>query len=266
MSETTDQSHPSPKTGYGLADVHIHSSVGDGMADISQIVSFVEEKANLDVIAITDHDEIRGSYRARELAAQRGCRFEVVIGTEVTTLDGHLLGLYVESTVPRLQSLEDTIEAIHKQGGLCIVPHPMSWLTQSASKKSLERIMASAGPDIYLDGIETINATIAGRISNGRARKFKDRHGLAETGGSDAHFLEAVGSAVTVFPGRSAEELRRSLLERSTQARNGLRVRYSDIGFRQIVRQQRKSRGLSLHGMLANLRENFYEDRPRFPI
>ena len=126
--------------------------------------------------------------------------------------------------------------------------------------------MASAEPDIYLDGIETINATIVGRISNRRASKFKNRYGLAETGGSDAHFLEAVGSAVTAFPGRSAEDLRRSLLERITQARNGLRVRYSDIGFRQIFRQQRKSRGLSLRGMLANLRENFYEDRPRFPI
>jgi len=266
LSETTDESHPSTKTEYGLADVHIHSSVGDGMAEISQIVSFVEEKANLDVIAITDHDDIRGSYQARELAAQRGCRFEVVTGTEVTTLEGHILGLYVESTVPRLQSLENTIEAIHKQGGLCVVPHPMSWLTQSASKKRLERVMASAESDIYLDGVETINATIVGRISNRRASKFKNRYGLAETGGSDAHFLEAVGSAVTAFPGRSAEDLRRSLLERSTQARNGLRVRYSDIGFRQIFRQQRKSRGLSLRGMLANLRENFYEDRPRFPI
>lgn len=266
MPETTDQSPPSTKAQYGLADVHIHSSVGDGMADITEIVSFVEERSNLDVIAITDHDEIRGSYQARELAAQRRCRFEVVLGTEVTTLEGHLLGLFVESNVPSLQTLEHTIEAIHKQGGLCVVPHPMSWLTRSVTREGLERVMASNESDIYLDGIETVNASIAGRVSNGRASRFRNRHGLAETGGSDAHFVEAVGSAVTAFPGRSAEDLRISLLERSTRARNGIRVRYSDIGFRRIVRQQRKSRGLSFHSMLTNLRENLYEDRPRFPI
>jgi len=180
-----------------------------------------------------------------------------VIGTEVTTLEGHLLGLFVESPIPYLQSLENTIEAIHKQGGLCIVPHPMSWLTQSVSKQSLERIMAIGDPGVYLDGVETINATIVGRISNKRARKFNKKYKLAETGGSDAHFLKAVGGAITLFPGRTAEELKRSLLERTTQARNGIRVKNSDIGFLQIIRQQRKSKGLSLHGMLGNIRENF---------
>jgi len=257
LPETIDQGRGLRGTEYGLADVHIHSSVGDGMASISEIVTFVQEKTSLDVIAITDHDEIEGSYQARELAAKRGYRFGVIVGTEVTTLHGHLLGLFIESPIPYLQPLENTIEAIHKQGGLCIVPHPMSWLTRSVSQQSLERIMASDDLNIYLDGVETINATIVGRISNKKARKFNKKYGLAETGGSDAHFLKAVGGAITLFPGRTAEEFKRSLLERTTQARNGTQVKYSDIGFLQIIRQQRKSRGLSLHGMLRNLRENF---------
>jgi len=257
LSETIDKRRSLRETEYGLADAHIHSSVGDGMADIPEIVTFVQEKTDLDVIAITDHNRIKGSYQARELAAKRGYRFEVVIGTEVTTLEGHLLGLFIESPIPYLQSLENTIEAIHKQGGLCIVPHPMSWLTQSVSKQNLERVMANSDLDVHLDGVETINATIVGRISNKRARKFNKKYKLAETGGSDAHFLKAVGGAITLFPGRTAEELKRSLLERTTQARNGIRAKTSDIGFLQIIRQQRKSKGLSLHGMLGNIRENF---------
>ncbi|MGB2799210.1 MAG: PHP-associated domain-containing protein [Dehalococcoidia bacterium] len=257
MPETIDKRRSLRETEYGLADVHIHSSVGDGMADIPEIITFVQEKTDLDVIAITDHNRIKGSYQARELAAKRGYRFEVVIGTEVTTLEGHLLGLFIESPIPYLQSLENTIEAIHKQGGLCIVPHPMSWLTQSVSKQNLERVMANSDLDVHLDGVETINATIVGRISNKRARKFNRKYQLAETGGSDAHFLIAVGGAITLFPGRTAEELKRSLLERTTQARNGIQVKNSDIGFLQIIRQQRKSKGLSFHGMLRNIKENF---------
>lgn len=266
MRQKAEQEGASPDSRYGRADVHIHSSVGDGMADIPEIVAYVEEKTDLDVIAITDHDEISGSYQARELAAQRGYHFEVVIGSEVTTLNGHLLALFIEKPVPRHQTLERTIDAIHEQGGLCVVPHPMCWLTESVSKRTLERVMNGTGASIYLDGIETVNATIVGRISNKRARRFNGKHGFAETGGSDAHFLRAVGSAFTLFRGKTGEDLRRSLLERTTVARNGRPVKPSEIGLTQIIKQQIRSKGLSLHGMLGNLRENFYEDRPHFPI
>jgi hypothetical protein len=240
---------------YGAADIHIHSSVGDGMASVPRILEFVERKGHLDVIAITDHDDLEGSYRARELAAKRGYHFYVVTGMEVTTLEGHLLALFLESPVPKLQPLEATIDAIHTRGGLCIVPHPMSWLTESVSKQSLRRILTNGDQGVYLDGIETINATIVGRISNRLAKRFNEKHKLAETGGSDAHFLIAVGSAFTLFPGRSAEELKRSLLERTTQARNGFRVRLRDIGFIQVIKQQRKSRGFSVRRTLRNLLE-----------
>jgi len=255
LPETTDRKHVLKKNGYGAADIHIHSDVGDGMASIHRILEFVEDRDSLDVIAITDHDEIEGSYRARELAAKRGYHFEVVTGMEVTTLEGHLLALFLESPVPSLQPLANTMEAIHDQGGLCIVPHPMSWLTDSINRRSLERILTSKELSLCLNGIETINSTIVGRISNRLAKRFNQRYRLAETGGSDAHFLLAVGSALTLFPGRTAEELKRSLLERTTLAQNGVGGRLGQIGLIQIIKQQRKSKGFSLHRTLRNFLE-----------
>jgi hypothetical protein len=245
--------------GYGMADIHIHSSVSDGMADIPSILESVEARANIDIIAITDHDRIEGSYQARELAARHGYHLDVVVGMEVTTAEGHLLALFLEDPVPSHRPLEETIEAIHAQGGLCIVPHPMSWLTHSINEQSLERIIASNNQGLYFDGIETVNPTIAGRVSSRRARRFKEKYRLAETGGSDAHFLIAVGSAFTLFPGRSAEDLRRSIIERTTKARNGIRVRLSEIGFVQIIKQQRKSGGFSIPRTLKNFIEGLRE-------
>jgi predicted metal-dependent phosphoesterase TrpH len=236
----------------GAADIHIHSSVGDGMASIPEILEAVARRGDLNVIAITDHDDISGSYRARELAAQHNYPVEVVPGMEISTLEGHLLALFIEHPIHAQQNLATTIAAIHSQGGLCIAPHPMNWLTDSITRQSLENIVNSSEPGIYLDGIETVNATIAGRISNSRAKKFKLQYNLAETGGSDAHFLAAIGSGLTLFPGHSAQELKRSLLERTTQAQNGVRVRFKDIGFIQIIRQQHKSRGFFVRGMLQN--------------
>lgn len=243
--------------GYGAADIHIHSSASDGMASVSDILEYVARQGELDVIAIADHDEIAGAYQARELAAKRNYPFEVVVGMEVNTVEGHLLVLYIESPIPSHQPVIDSIAAVHKQGGLCIAPHPMSMLSESLNHNDIKRVIASTDPDVYFDGIETVNATIVGAISNRRARKINREYKLAETGSSDAHFLISVGTGVTLFPGRTAEDLRRSILEGTTQAHNGKGVSYFDIGLLQIIKQQRKSGGFFVRGMIKNLTRRF---------
>lgn len=222
----------------GYADIHIHTSFSDGMAEIPELLDYVEHKTDLDVIAVTDHDEITGSYQARELTAKGHYRFEVVMGIEVTTLDGHLLGLFLEKPVRSWQSLVKTIDAIHAQGGLCIVPHPMSWLTRSVSRTILDGICSGCHSGIYLDGIEVVNGTIAGQVSAAKVKGLNERsYKLSETGGSDAHFLAAVGQGRTIFPGRSAADLRRSIVERTTGALAGAPLSLSKIGYGQVVRQ-----------------------------
>jgi len=253
--------------GYGVADVHIHSSVSDGMADVSQIVDYVEQRTDLDVIAITDHDKMEGSFQARELAARRGYRFDVVTGMEVTTLEGHLLALYLESPVPSFKPLADTIEAIHTQGGLSIAPHSMNWLTDSIMRRGLEKTVTASDQGQRLDGIEIISRGIFGPILNHRASTFNLKHKLAETGSSDAHFLALVGSVVTLFPGRSAADLRRSLLERTTRGANGFRVRLRDLQATQLMRYLVKSRGtLVCHSLRGIRRSIFYEHRSRLSL
>ena len=92
----------------GRADLHIHSDAGDGLAGAEEIVDYAEHALGLDIVAITDHDEIRGALAARDYAARRGYRVQVVTGTEVTTRGGHLLCYGVERTYPYLGSLRAT--------------------------------------------------------------------------------------------------------------------------------------------------------------
>lgn len=211
------------------------------MADIPDLLSYVQQETRLDVIAITDHDDVEGGLQARELVAKGNYRFEVVVGAEVTTLEGHLLALFLEQPVPSFLSLEQTIVAVHAQGGLCVVPHPMSWLTRSVGQGSLDRIARNHRADVFLDGIEIVNPTIAGRVRDHHARKLNERrYKLAETGGSDAHFLASIGTGYTLFPGRSADDLRQSLKERTTRA-EGTPVDLGKIGYDQIAQQQWRS-------------------------
>ena len=136
------------------------------------------------------------------------------------------------------------MEAVHRAGGLAVVPHPFSWLTRSVGRRTLDGLLASGDGGSHPDGIEVANTTPAGRVTGARAlRRNRERYGLAETGGSDAHFLEAVGTAATIFPGRSAAELRAAIEARRTRGHAGRAPSLRRLGARRLAAQQ--VRGLS---------------------
>lgn len=217
----------------GKADLQIHTADGDGEADARQLFDYVEGETDLDVIAVTDHDDLGGALRAREVWAQGRYSFDLILGVEVSTRSGHLLGIFLREPVSSFRRLEETIDAIHRQGGLVIVPHPFAWLTRSVGERALNRLL-ERGP--RPDAIEVTNATFAARLTAERARRCnRQRYHLAETGGSDAHFLMHVGSAYTRFRGATAEELRRELLAGRTAGELGPRPR--PLTWRQIAEQ-----------------------------
>lgn len=204
----------------GQADLHIHSAVGDGLASVERILDYVEHQTDLDLIAITDHDEVRGALLARDLADRNGRRFGVVLGSEITTRHGHLLAYGTERRYRMFRPMDDSIAEVHDDGGWVVVPHPLSWLTLSASERTLRRLTDAADPRRRPDGIELFNPSVAGRVAHRRAIALNGSAlGLAATAGSDAHHLELIGSARTGFEGRTAVDflgsLRASLTEPS---------------------------------------------------
>jgi predicted metal-dependent phosphoesterase TrpH len=203
----------------GKADLHIHTEWSDGLPSVREILEHVEHHTDLDLIAITDHDIIEGAFEARELMTQQNYRFELIVGMEVTTLEGHLLAYDLEKPLRMMKPLDWTLRAIRDQGGWCLLPHPMSPLIRSIGQRGIRRVMRDTRTGICFDGIEMINPSIAGRVVAGKVQKFnRDEARLPETGGSDAHTLPLVGSAFTHFDGLTAEDFRRSLAAHGTSA------------------------------------------------
>ncbi|MDE3088172.1 MAG: PHP domain-containing protein [Chloroflexota bacterium] len=203
----------------GKADIHIHTTHSDGMASVEQVLEFVENETDLDLIAITDHDMFDGADEARNLAARHHFRFQVLTGMEITTLEGHLLVLGIDKPVRSLQPLDKTIAQAHAQGGIVIAPHPMSWMIRSIGRNGLLRIQKHPSDAVHFDGCETLNPSLAGKVAAKQVRDLNRRvlH-LAETGGSDSHVLPTIGSAGTLFPGNTADDFRRALAEKTTTA------------------------------------------------
>jgi len=191
----------------GLADLHMHTIYSyDGTASVPAVLNRAKQ-IGLDVIAITDHDEIAGSLKALELASAYG--IEVIPGIEVTTAEGDLLALNITERIQRDKPLIETVRKVGELGGFCIAPHPMAGGFGMKSLNAYSILKALRDPDVtrVLIGIETYNATTIDKMSNHYARILADRLDIAQTASSDAHVVEAIGLGVTEFDGHTAQEL-----------------------------------------------------------
>ena len=230
---------PGRSSGSGKADLHVHTSHGDGMAEPQQLLDYIEEHTDLDLVAITDHDDIEGALALRELWALGRYSFSLLTGTEITTREGHLLALDIDQPLKPFRPLAETIGHIRRSGGFCVIPHPMSWLTRSVGRNGIDRIVASPDPEIAFDGIELMNQSPAGKVALNRVRAINQRQWrLSETGGSDAHFLHAVGTAYTTYPGHTLADLRAALTHRQTGAGSTLYPTLRQLGVGTVIRQQ----------------------------
>lgn len=230
---------------WSKADLHIHSNESDGLASPEQIVEYAATRTDLSVIAITDHNTIEGALRARE-AARYFPGLEVIIGSEITSKWGHILGLFLHEDVPSGLSAAATISAINEQGGIAIIAHPFA--NRAFGPFGLKSLGDRIG-DVAFQAMEVYNSSpYLVRANRLAAKAFLAGQGVAATGGSDAHVLKAVGTGYTLFRGTSAEDLRRSIEELETCARAGrggmslaLRYmfRYPQIRHQQTLNQDR---------------------------
>jgi len=197
------------------ADLHVHTVWSDGAQRPEAIVRAAAGR--LDVVAITDHDEIQGALEARAFARARpDLGVDVVIGEEISTLNGHLIGLYLEERVPPDLTAAETIERIHVQGGLAVAAHPFHPLRGSVRG---HRSVGAMLPDLAVDAIEVVNnAGIFSWLYDAWTALRNVEWALPVTAGSDAHDVWYLGSAVTRFAGRNAVDLRRALALGRTRA------------------------------------------------
>jgi predicted metal-dependent phosphoesterase TrpH len=204
------------------ADLHIHSNYSDGVPTIEEILEHVEHKTDLDVIAITDHDTIEGALYAKSLMDKKKHRFDLIVGEEVSSNEGHILGLFLTKKVEPFRPAHEIIRDIHKQGGIAIAAHPF-YRTRFNNGKQIWADGVGANTLLkektQFNAIETVNATPTFEQENLRA-KYLNRTLLfrAETGSSDAHILDAIGKGYTIFEGVDAKDLKEAILTHQTQA------------------------------------------------
>jgi predicted metal-dependent phosphoesterase TrpH len=146
------------------------------------------------VLAITDHNRIDGALEFAERAS-----FPVVVGEEIDTSDGELIGLFLEAPVPPKLSATETARRIRAQGGLVYVQHPFYRLVRQPLAAAARTALARGR---LIDVVEGLNGGPFTPSFDARARAWAAAEGLPLGAGSDAHEPMGVGCcAVAVPPG-----------------------------------------------------------------
>ena len=178
-------------------DLHCHSSASfNSRADPGSLVAKAR-RIGLTHLAITDHERIDGALRARDLAP---VDLVIIVGEEVRTAQGDLIGLYLERAVPPGMSAAETAAAIHEQGGLVGLPHPFDRFRSSGGTQAAAAQQALDGLAAVVDYVEVHNAR-AYRDANPLAAAFAETRGLPGTASSDAHSVMELGVSQTVVSG-----------------------------------------------------------------
>lgn len=202
-------------THHSAADLHVHTTASDGTASPAEVLEWASEATDLAIIAICDHNTNEGALEAAAIAHHY--RVEVVVGQEVESSDGHVLGLWTPERVRPGRPAEDTVADIHRQGGLAVIAHPFAprWWHKHGLCRGEKEVYDRVG----FDAVEVANSTPLLFFANFHARRYwkSAQAQLAATGGSDAHILSAIGTSRTSFPGSTAADLRRALLQKTTR-------------------------------------------------
>lgn len=203
---------------WSHADLHIHTIASDGVATPEMVLDHVCTNTDLKVIAITDHNTNAGGLEAARLVEAGSYPVEVIVGQEVESSDGHIIGLWTPELIRPGMPADETVAAIHAQGGLAIAAHPFA--PKFWAHAGLERGNRTVYGNTPYDGIEIANSTPLLFWANWTARFYWAAHRdrFACTGGSDAHILPVIGSSRTLFRGETAADLRRAIEERRTRA------------------------------------------------
>ena len=173
------------------ADLHVHTCHSkDSTSSPEDIVKHCL-KVGINCLAVTDHDTISGA-----LEMKRTAPFKVIVGEEVLTTGGEIIGLFLKEEIPPHLTPEETVGLIKAQGGLVCIPHPFDRFRPHSRLRldALEKLL----PDV--DMIEVHNSRTFLQRDSLRALQFAQKHGLPVTVGSDAHVVSEIGKSFIEIP------------------------------------------------------------------
>ena len=171
-------------------DFHTHTvSSPDSLLEPEILIRTAIRKG-IDRVVITDHNKIESAYRAKKIAPEL-----IIIGEEIETKEGEILGAFMEEEIPPGLPPMDVISRLRDQNAFISISHPFDTMRKGGwGKDTLLEILP------LIDAIETFNARCLMPYFNWRAEAFAKSHNIPGTHGSDAHTAFEIGRGSIFLP------------------------------------------------------------------
>jgi len=185
-----------PPAGLIRVDCHLHTAAsGDSVLTVDELAARARE-TGLDAVFVTDHNVTA----AAADAAARDIGVRVIVGEEVRTPLGDIIGLFLTERIPYVLPLPEVIARIRSQRALVYVPHPFDPARASIGRTQAGDTLTALCSAGAADIIEVFNAKTVDNAHNERAARLAARFGLPGGAGSDAHDAPGVGAAYLEMP------------------------------------------------------------------
>ena len=171
------------------AELHVHTRYSKDCALPLWLIYAICRMKRVSVIAITDHNTVQGAKAFSSFCKKHGGRVLVIIGEEIMTQDGEIIGLYLKDSIPKGLSAEETVNRIVQQGGIVYVPHPYD------EKRHKTVLKESALRQIFhkVDCIECHNGRNISTHFSDEQKAIAEKYRLVQVVGSDAHTCFELG-------------------------------------------------------------------------
>ncbi len=178
------------------ADLHIHTFYSPDSIITFQTLIKICKRRKINCVAITDHNTIKGAVEFSKISP-----LKVIIGEEIDTKDGEIIGYFLKKEIRKGLSAEDTVYAIKEQDGLVCIPHPFDKLRGSAlNPDKLMKIIDD------VDIIEGVNGRVFKELDNALAIEFAVAYKKQVSAGSDAHTALEIGIATVELEDFNSKE------------------------------------------------------------
>jgi len=186
------------------ADLHVHTTYSSDSVITPKELVFYAKISGLNAVAVTDHDRVDGA-----LKIARETDFLIIPGTEVSSRHGHIVALNIQEQIPKDLGVDETVDRIHRQGGVAIACHPFALFKGSIGKHVTAKF----------DAVEAINASaFPFNNSTRKANELAEQLKLPKTAGTDAHYGPVIGKAYTLVEAEpNVESITNAILKAQCQ-------------------------------------------------
>lgn len=170
---------------------HVHTDYSDDSDNSIEHLLDAAARCGVDVLAVTDHDTLDGAWALADVAPSG---LTIIVGQEISTVDGHLIGLFLHEAIAPNLPVRAAAREVHRQGGLVVVPHPFNVMFGCGLCEAVYEIVD------LIDIVEVSNAQNLLPFPNSKARQFATFSELPMLVGTDSHHCDSLCASYQFLP------------------------------------------------------------------